>query len=248
MQIITKTWKRGLLGKIAVLIFGCFTLSCVTTVIGGALGGNLKATPAPRAVPAALANPQVTILVPSPTAKPATATPAPPTSTALPTTTPVPATATHTPATSTPPPSATPEPTQLPAPVATEVESVEEVPAATSIPVATLAVVEIEPPTAIPEQPTEAPTTAPVAPEPTTVPPQPPPSNNNEPTFTIVSGNQKEVSPAHWPCQPEQIKGNNNSGIYHVPSGRYYARTYSDVTCFNSAAEAEANNFRASKQ
>lgn len=40
----SKTWKRGLLGKIAVFIFGCFTLSCVTTVIGGALGSNLKAT------------------------------------------------------------------------------------------------------------------------------------------------------------------------------------------------------------
>jgi len=245
MQIITKTWKRGLIGKIAVLIFGCITLSCVTTVVGGALGGNSKATPVPGAVPAALANPQVTLFAPSPTALPTTATALPPTSTSIPTATTVPATATDISATDTPQPSPTSEPTQAPAPVATEVASVEEVinPIAAPIPTATSPIIEIAQPTAIPEQPTEALTSVPIAPEPTSAPVQ-----SNEPTFTIVSGNQKEVSPAYWPCQPEQIKGNNNSDIYHVPSGRYYARTYSDVTCFNSAAEAEAGGFRASKQ
>ena len=244
MQIIKKTWKRGLLGKLVVLIFGCFTLSCATTIIGGALGGNLKATPIPRGVPAALANPQVTILAPSPTAKPASATPLPPTP--IPTSTTAPATNTAIPATDTPQPSSTPEPTKAFVPVATEVESVEEIaPTAAPLPDATVAVVEIAQPTAIPEQPTEAPTAIPIAPPPTTAPVQP---QSNEPTFTIVSGNQKEVSPDYWPCQSGQIKGNNNSGIYHVPSGKYYARTYSDVTCFNTVAEAEAGSFRASKQ
>ena len=46
-----------------------------------------------------------------------------------------------------------------------------------------------------------------------------------------------------WPCEPGQTKGNRNSGIYHPPGGSYYARTYANVQCFDTEAEAAAAGF-----
>lgn len=57
-----------------------------------------------------------------------------------------------------------------------------------------------------------------------------------------------EVSPAWWPCAQGQIKGNWDSMIFHVPGGRFYARTYEEVTCFNTADEAIAAGFRPSQR
>jgi hypothetical protein len=62
-----------------------------------------------------------------------------------------------------------------------------------------------------------------------------------DPTGQDPSGNNI-VDPSWLPCQPGQIKGSQN-GKYHVPDGRYYARTYRNVTCFNSTDEAEAAGF-----
>ena len=46
------------------------------------------------------------------------------------------------------------------------------------------------------------------------------------------------------PCQPGQIKGNNNSNIFHTPGQSDYASTYANVTCFGTEAEAVAAGFR----
>lgn len=42
------------------------------------------------------------------------------------------------------------------------------------------------------------------------------------------------------------IKANDNSGIYHVPTGRFYARTKAE-RCYATAAGAEADGYRAAK-
>ena len=42
------------------------------------------------------------------------------------------------------------------------------------------------------------------------------------------------------------IKGNSNSRIYHVPGGRFYDRTVPE-RCYASAADAEADGYRAAK-
>ncbi|MGH9132824.1 MAG: hypothetical protein ACRDZZ_02730 [Ilumatobacteraceae bacterium] len=47
--------------------------------------------------------------------------------------------------------------------------------------------------------------------------------------------------PAGYP-----VKGNASSGIYHVPGGRFYARTVPE-RCYASAADAEADGYRAAK-
>ena len=61
------------------------------------------------------------------------------------------------------------------------------------------------------------------------------------------TGQNTTVDPAWYPCHEGQIKGNNTSKIYHVPTGRSYNKTFKDVTCFTTAAEAEAAGFRAAK-
>lgn len=63
-------------------------------------------------------------------------------------------------------------------------------------------------------------------------------------TPTIVG---ERVVPAWWPCAEGQMKGSQND-IYHAPGQRDYDRTYVDVTCFDTAAEAEAAGFRAAQQ
>jgi hypothetical protein len=42
------------------------------------------------------------------------------------------------------------------------------------------------------------------------------------------------------------VKGNANSRIYHVPGGRFYDRTVPE-RCYASAADAEADGYRAAK-
>ncbi len=53
---------------------------------------------------------------------------------------------------------------------------------------------------------------------------------------------------AAYPCQPGQIKANRNSGIYHVPGGAFYARTYANVACFDGEADAAAAGFRRARR
>ena len=42
------------------------------------------------------------------------------------------------------------------------------------------------------------------------------------------------------------VKGNANSGIYHVPGGRFYDRTVPE-RCYATPADAEADGYRAAK-
>lgn len=107
------------------------------------------------------------------------------------------------------------------------------------------------PPTDVPTEtpPTEVP---PTAPPPTDVPPTeaPAPTEAPPPTPVPVSGPVPDLPgeppPGEpWlPCAKGQIKGNIESVIYHVPSGASYARTYRNVHCFNSEAEAQAAGYR----
>lgn len=52
------------------------------------------------------------------------------------------------------------------------------------------------------------------------------------------------ADPGAAPCATGQVKGNNNSGIFHAPGQRDYAKTTANVTCFNTEAEAVAAGFR----
>ena len=55
------------------------------------------------------------------------------------------------------------------------------------------------------------------------------------------------VAPVDGACPSGYpIKGNSNSLIYHVPGGRFYDRTVPE-RCYASAADAEADGYRAAK-
>lgn len=130
---------------------------------------------------------------------------------------------------SSPPAPATPQERTV---VATQVAAVATVPAHTTA----AAVTFVGEPAATPV-PSPLPPTAPAAP-PTPAAP------------AVVPGTifGEEVSPPWWPCQPGQLKGNDDSKIYHSPEGSFYAKTFEGVTCFNTASEAEAAGYRASKR
>lgn len=73
-----------------------------------------------------------------------------------------------------------------------------------------------------------------------------PAGSNSQPVFH-GTGRDTTVEPSWYPCQEKQIKGNKNSNIYHVPTGDFYAKTFQEVTCFDTTAEAEAAGFRAAR-
>ncbi len=55
------------------------------------------------------------------------------------------------------------------------------------------------------------------------------------------------VAPVDGACPDGYpIKANDNSGIFHVPSGRFYARTVPE-RCYAVAAEALADGYRQAK-
>jgi len=55
------------------------------------------------------------------------------------------------------------------------------------------------------------------------------------------------VPPVDGACPPGYpVKVNANSGIYHVPGGRFYDRTAPE-RCYASTAGAEADGYRAAK-
>jgi len=102
-----------------------------------------------------------------------------------------------------------------------------------------------EPSTATPE-PITKPTAVPTEkPQPTAEPAPPQAIVATDPNAHTFNG--KTVDPPWWPCTKGQIKG-SQTGKYHVPGGQFYARTYDNVTCFNTAAEAEAAGFVASQR
>lgn len=62
------------------------------------------------------------------------------------------------------------------------------------------------------------------------------------------SGDRRWVDPLDEGACPEgyPIKANDNSGIYHVPGGRFYERTGAE-RCYARAEDAEADGYRAAK-
>jgi hypothetical protein len=55
------------------------------------------------------------------------------------------------------------------------------------------------------------------------------------------------VEPVDGACPVSHpVKANDNSGIYHVPGGRFYERTGAE-RCYAHAEDAEADGYRAAK-
>lgn len=83
--------------------------------------------------------------------------------------------------------------------------------------------------------------TDPAAPEPTLTPaPGPAP-------FVAVEPAVRWVAPVDGECPSGfTVKANDNSGIYHVPGGRFYARTVPE-RCYATADDAEADGYRRAK-
>jgi hypothetical protein len=53
--------------------------------------------------------------------------------------------------------------------------------------------------------------------------------------------------PVDGACPPGYpVKANDNSGIFHVPGGRFYDRTVPE-RCYADAADAVADGYRAAK-
>ncbi len=130
-------------------------------------------------------------------------------------------------------PTATPAPTSAPTPTAQITTTAQPTKMATAIATSTR-----KPATAVPSTKAAATSTSLPAP---TKPPQPTAAPTSAPAAV-------DTSAAWYPCQQGQIKGNLNSGIYHVPSGASYATTRANVQCFNTEAEAIAAGFRKAKR
>lgn len=220
--------KRGCAGKVISLGVGLFAILCACTSVNLAVGNvgqriGVVATWTPTSVPPATE----IVLIPTATAVPK------PTITAVPTVT-VPSQPTTTSAPAVPTATSATNPTTQPRPTSTPIAATSK-PAPTEAPATTA-------PEPTPEvAPTEAPATS--MPEPT-IEPTAQPVVSDEPTYTEVSSGRRRVDPPYWPCKEAQIKGNNKSGIFHVPTGRDYAFTFADVTCFDTADAATAAGFR----
>jgi hypothetical protein len=57
-----------------------------------------------------------------------------------------------------------------------------------------------------------------------------------------------EGTAASTPCVYGQVKASRDSGIYQVPSGRFYSWTTADMICFDTAALALQAGFRPSER
>ena len=68
-----------------------------------------------------------------------------------------------------------------------------------------------------------------------------------EPNASEATTEAGWVAPGDGEC-PEgfRIKANDNSGIYHVPGGRFYARTVPE-RCYARSQDAVADGYRAAK-
>ena len=51
-------------------------------------------------------------------------------------------------------------------------------------------------------------------------------------------------SPDSYPCEIGEVKGNLNSGIFHMPWNQYYGATRSATLCFMGEWEAHNYGFR----
>jgi hypothetical protein len=103
--------------------------------------------------------------------------------------------------------------------------------------------------------PTDTPLPSPT-PEPSTATPEPTntPIPATKPPAQVVAAPAPQapiptaVDVGAYPCQPGQIKGNRNSGIYHAPGQRDYAKTQANVECFDTEAAAQAAGYRRAKR
>lgn len=86
-------------------------------------------------------------------------------------------------------------------------------------------------------------------------PPMPAPTAVTEPagepliqeTAESAATERRWVEPVDGTCPDGYpIKANDNSGIYHVPGGRFYDRTVPE-RCYADIAAAEADGYRAAK-
>ena len=75
------------------------------------------------------------------------------------------------------------------------------------------------------------------------------PSPNDAPLVTLTADDTAPtwLPPVDGACPSGYpIKGNDNSGIYHVPGGRFYKRTVAE-RCYPTAEAAEADGYRPAK-
>lgn len=78
--------------------------------------------------------------------------------------------------------------------------------------------------------------------------PVPPPTPASEPAPQPPPTRSTWVEPTDGECPDSHpIKANAASGIYHLPTGRFYARTSAE-RCYCEATDAEADGFRAAKR
>ncbi|MCY7298980.1 MAG: hypothetical protein LH616_07210 [Ilumatobacteraceae bacterium] len=66
-------------------------------------------------------------------------------------------------------------------------------------------------------------------------------------TEPLVDSQMKWVAPVGGACPDGYpIKGNDNSGIFHIPGGRFYERTVPE-RCYATADDALADGYRQAK-
>jgi hypothetical protein len=88
-------------------------------------------------------------------------------------------------------------------------------------------------------------------------PPKPAPSTAQPQTISaakpVAATEPAPVDGVHWVAPVDgqcpdgyPVKANDNSGIFHVPGGRFYARTVPE-RCYANATDAEADGYRPAK-
>jgi hypothetical protein len=65
------------------------------------------------------------------------------------------------------------------------------------------------------------------------------------PAVTSLAGQRTAASS---PCVFGQVKASRDSGIFEVPSGRFYSWTTADMICFDTAVLAQQAGFRPSQR
>ena len=65
------------------------------------------------------------------------------------------------------------------------------------------------------------------------------------PAVTSLVGQRTAAS---TPCVFGQVKASRDSGIFEVPSGRFYSWTTADMICFDTAVLAQQAGFRPSQR
>lgn len=69
-------------------------------------------------------------------------------------------------------------------------------------------------------------------------------SSASTPPFALAMRLPASTAADAAPCAIQQIKGNVNSMIYHMPGGGSYSRTKANVVCFDTEAEAGVAGYR----